>query len=167
MLHLWKKIPKGLLMIQNYRKVRDHCHYTGRYKGAAHSICNLKFNAPNEVPVVFHNDSNYDYQFIIKELANEFEGKFECLGENTEKYKTYSVPIEKEVSNTDKDGNESVYNISYKIKFIDSTRFMGSLLSNLVDNLAEGIHKIKCKDCDCFLESKSDKDNFIKYKCLS
>ena len=115
MLHLWKKIPKGLLMIQNYRKVRDHCHYTGRYKGAAHSICNLKFHAPNEVPVVFHNDSNYDYQFIIKELANESEGKFECLGENTEKYKTYSVPIEKEVSNTDKDGNESVYNISYKI----------------------------------------------------
>ena len=44
---------------------------------------------------------------------------------------------------------------------------MASLLSNLVDNLAEGIHKIKCKDCDCFLESKSDKDNFIKYKCLS
>ena len=44
---------------------------------------------------------------------------------------------------------------------------MARLLSNLVDNLAEGIHKIKCKDCDCFLESKSDKDNFIKYKCLS
>ena len=57
--------------------------------------------------------------------------------------------------------------ISYKIKFIDSTRFMASSLSNLVDNLAEGIHKIKCKDCDCFVEYESVKDNLIKYKCLS
>ena len=51
---------------------------------------------PNEIPVVFHNGSNYDYHFIIQELANEFEGKLECLGENTEKCKSFSVPIEKE-----------------------------------------------------------------------
>ena len=62
----------------------------------------------------FHNSSNYDYHFIIKELANKFEGQFECLGENTEKYKTFSIAIEKEVTNIDKDGNESVANISYK-----------------------------------------------------
>ena len=79
-----RKLSKSI----NYRKVRDHCHYTGKYRGAAHSICNLKFNMPHEIPVVFHNGSKYDYHFIIKELANEFEGKFECLGENTEKYKT-------------------------------------------------------------------------------
>ena len=64
-------------------------------------------------------------------------------------HKTFSVPIEKEVTNIDKDGNESVVTISYKIKFIDSARFMASSLSNLVDNLAEGIHKIRFKDCDC------------------
>ena len=121
---------------------------------------------PNEIPVVFHNTSNYDYHFIIKELANRFEGQFECLGENSEKYKTFSVLIEKEVKNIDKDGNESVVPISYKIEFIDSARFMASSLSNLVDNLAEGIHKIKCKDCDCFLEYESVKGNLIKYKCL-
>ena len=57
--------------------------------------------------------------------------------------------------------------ISYKIKFIDSTRLMASSLSNLVDNLTEGIHKIKCKDCDCFVEYGSVKDNLIKYKYLS
>ena len=55
----------------------------------------------NKIPVVFHNGSNYDY-FIFKELAKEFEGQFKCLGENTGKYKTFSIPIEKEV---DKHGN--------------------------------------------------------------
>ena len=50
---------------------------------------------PNEIPVVFHNGSNSDYHFIIKEEVNEFEEQFECLGENTEKNKTFSVPIEK------------------------------------------------------------------------
>ena len=70
---------------------------------------------PNEIPVIFHNGSNYDYHFIIKELPNEFDGQFECLGENTEKYKTFFFPIGKEVTNIDKDGNESVVTISYKI----------------------------------------------------
>ena len=80
---------------------------------------------------------------------------------------TFSVPIEKEVTKIDKDGNENVVNISYKIKLIDSARFMVTSLSNLVDNVAEGIHKINCEDCDCFLEYESVKDNLIKYKCLS
>ena len=76
----------------------------------------------SEIPVVFHNGSNCDYHFIIKELANEFEGQFQCLGENTEKYKTFSVPIEKKVTNIDKDGDESVVTISYRIKCVDSAR---------------------------------------------
>ena len=69
-------------------KVRDHCHYTGKYRGAAHDVYNLKYKIPRETPVVFHNDSTYDYDFIIKELADKFEGQLECLGENTEKYIT-------------------------------------------------------------------------------
>ena len=55
----------------------------------------------------------------------------------------------------------------HKKKFIDSARFMASSLSNLLDNLAERVHKTKCKDCDCFLEYESVKDNLIKYKYLS
>ena len=106
----------------------------------SHSICSLKFNVPKEISVVFHNGSNYDYHFIVKELANEFEGKFECLGENTEKYKNVSATIEKEVRNINNDGNESVVTISYKLKFIDNGRYIASSLSNLVDNLAERIH---------------------------
>ena len=53
------------------------------------------------------------------------------------------------------------------IKFIDSTRFMATSSSNLVDNVTEGIHKIKCKDYDCFLEYDSVKDNLIKYVYLA
>ena len=74
---------------------------------------------------------------------------------------------EKEVTKIDKDGNESVATISDKIKCIDSIIFMASSLSNLVDNLAEGIHKVKCKDFDYFLEYESVKDNLIKYEFLS
>ena len=93
-----KKILNKLSKTEHYWKVRDHCHYIDKCRGAAHSTCNLKFNMAKEAPVVFHNGSNYDYHFIIKELANKFKRKFECLGENTEKYGTFSVPIEKEVT---------------------------------------------------------------------
>ena len=130
MLYLQKKNIKELSKSINYRKVRDHCHYTGKCRGAAHSICNLKFNVPLEIPVTFHNGSNYDYHFIIKKLANEFDGQFECLGENTEKYKTFSIPIVKEPTKIDKDGNESIATTSYKIKFIDSARFVATSLPN-------------------------------------
>ena len=74
---------------EKQQKVRDHCHYTGTYGGAAHNICNLKYKVPKEIPVVFHNGSTYDYHFIIKELMKEFDSNFECLGENTEKYKHF------------------------------------------------------------------------------
>ena len=87
------------------KKVRDHCHYTGKFRGAAHNICNLRYKVPKEIPIVFHNGSTYDYHFIIKKLAEEFKGEFECLGENTEKYITFSVPIEKEVVNGKKDND--------------------------------------------------------------
>ena len=56
---------------------------------------------PNEIPVVFHNGSNYDYHFITKELANECEEKFECLGENKETHKTFSISMEKEITQID------------------------------------------------------------------
>ena len=84
---------------KEFHKFRDHCHYTGKYRGAAHYICNLRYKIPEEILVVFHNGSTYNYYFIIKELAKEFEGQFECLGENTEKYIPLSVLIKKELDN--------------------------------------------------------------------
>ena len=115
--------------MKKYHKVKDHCLYTGKYKGAAHDICSLIYKTPKNIPIVFHNGSTCDYHFIIKELAEEFEGQIECLEENIEKYITFSVPIEKELYNDKK--------ITYKINFIDSFRSMSSSLSNLVDNLSK------------------------------
>ena len=63
--------------------------------GAAHGIYNSKYSVPKKIPRVFHNGSNYDYHFIIKELAEKFKKQFTCLGENTEKYITFTIPIEK------------------------------------------------------------------------
>ena len=144
-----------------YQKVRDHCHYTGKFRGAAHRICNLNYKVSKEIPVNIHNGSTYDYHVIIKELAEEFKAQFECLGENTEKYITFSVPIKKE--NNGK-------TIIYKIKFVDTCRFMQSKLSDLADNLSE----INNKDCKKCMERKNIrsecefiglKNNRLNYKC--
>ena len=75
----------------------------------------------------------------------EFEGIFECLGDNTEKYITFSVSIKKKNENKDLE-------ITYNTKFIDSYRFMTSSLPKLVDNLSEGIHNNKCSDCGSNLD---------------
>ena len=119
------------------QKVRNHCHYTGKYRGASHSICNLRNKIPKEIPVMFHNGFKYDYHFITERLAREFKGYFKCLREDTEKYITFSVPIKKEHDN----GKTT----TYKLKSIDSYRFMQDSLSNLVDNLS-GIDNKEPKD---------------------
>ena len=140
-------------------KVRDHCHFTGKYRGAAHNTCNLRYKIPKNIPVIFHNGSTYDYHFIIKELASEFDGNFECLGENTEKYITFSVPIKKRIDNR-------YIDITYKIKFIDSFRFMATSLSKLADNLTDNIHNDKCDKCKfnlCYVNAMNEK---LIFKCI-
>ena len=82
-------MQKKVLLWQKQKKARDHCHYTGKFRGAAHSECNLIYKVPKEIRVVFHNGSAYDDHFIIKQLAEELEGKFKYLGENAEKYITF------------------------------------------------------------------------------
>ena len=136
----------------NYIKVRDHCHYTGKY---------LMYNTPRKIAVVFHNGSSYDYHFIIKGLAEEFEGDFECLGENKEKYIIFSVPIKKESNEDD--------TIIYRIKFIDSFRFIPTSLSTLVDNLSNKIiENRKCKNCDCCLDYiKIRKSGELIFECFN
>ena len=109
---------------------------------------------------MFYNGSTYDYHFIVKELVKEFNGNFECLGENTEKYITLSVPIKKKIENKDLE-------ITYKIKFIDSYRFMASSLSKLVDNLSEGIHNNKCVNCNYCLDYIKTKNEKLILECYN
>ena len=141
-------------------KVRDHCQYTGKYRGAAHNICNLRYKIPKDIPIIFHNGSTYDYHFIIRELVKEFQDNFECLGENTEKYITFSVPIKKRIENKD-------IEITYKIKFIDSFRFMATSLSKLVDNLMEGIHSDKCINCKSDISYMKVMDETLIFRCFN
>ena len=131
-----------------YQEVSDHCHVTGSFRGAAHSIYNLRYKVTKEIPVLCHNGSTYDYHFIFKQLAEEFKGQFECLGKNTEKYITFSVPIKKEYEN----GRTT----AYKIKFINSYIFMQSN-KLIIDNLS----RIKNKECKSYMERKQSNQNAI------
>ena len=89
---------------------------------------NLRYKTPKKIPLVIHNGSKYDYHFITKEVAKEFEGQFEVLVKNIEKYITFTVLTNKELDNGKL--------IKYKIKFILSFRFMSTSLSKLVNNLS-------------------------------
>ena len=95
----------------NRKKVKDHCHYTGKFRGAAHSKCNLNYKVPKDIPIIIHNAS-YDTHFIINQLAIEFKGELNCIGDNMENYITFSVPIKKELNNGK--------TVTYKLRFIDS-----------------------------------------------
>ena len=111
---------------ENKRKVKEHCHYTGKFRGSAHSKCNF--------PIIIHNAS-YDTDFKINQLAEEFKGKLNCIGESMEKYITFSVPIQEECDN----GKTN----AYKLRFIDSFRFMSASLSELVDNMSGKFNSIE------------------------
>ena len=139
---------------KKYHKVRDHCHYTEKFRGAAHNTCNLRYKTPKEIPILFHNGSTYDYHSIINQLTKEFNGQLKSLGENIEKFITFSVPIKKEYDNNNA--------ITYKLKFIYSFRFISTSLSSLVHNLCD-IYKKECKVCEKRGKIKSV-GNFIGLK---
>ena len=125
----------------NDRKVRDHCHYTGKYRGAAHSSCNLRYRIPDYIPVVFHNLAGYDAHLFIKELAKDTT-KIGVIAKNAENYISFSVKVEvdKFINKAGKTAlNEKSKEI--ELRFIDSFKFMSSSLDSLVNNLAKGGHE--------------------------
>ena len=130
----------------------------GKFRGTAHDVWNLRYKTPKEISLVFHNGSTCDYHFIIKELAEEFEGQFKWLVKNTEKYITFSVPIKKQLDN----GKTR----EYKLNFIKSLRFMSGSLSSLVDNLSEGLHNYKCTYCKSYLDYISTEEKLLIFNCL-
>ena len=92
----------------NRKKIKDHYHCTGKITGTAHSVCNLKYKVPKEIPIIIHNAS-YDTHFMLNQLAIEFKGELNCIGDNMEKYITFSVPIKKEVINNNGDKKTFTY----------------------------------------------------------
>ena len=123
------------------KKVWDHCHFTGRFRGAAHSLCNLWYSKPKFIPVIFHNLSGYDRHLFITNLGFT-EGNIDCIPNNEEKYISFSKEIT--VGTYPKkaiDEEGSTYYkqepIKYKIRFIDSFKFMSTSLNSLVSNLPE------------------------------
>ena len=89
---------------------------------------------------------------MMKEIANEFEGKFGRVGEDKDKYKTFLVPIQKEIRKIDQRGNETF------VRKIDQE---GQFIASSSSNLTVGIHKIRSKSCDCFPEYKLVKGNLV------
>ena len=103
-------------------RVRDHCHYTGLYRGAAHKLCNLRYSKPKNISVFFHNLAGYDSHLFIKKLGIT-EGRIDCIPDNEEKYITFSKTI--------KVGEYG----DFKIIFKDSMKFLKSSVEALVGNL--------------------------------
>ena len=122
---------------ENYRVVRDHCHLTGKFRGAAHNMCNLKFRLPKFYPVIFHNLSGYDSHLFIKNLGKS-EGKIDCIPNNEEKYISFTkeILVDKFIN---KEGEEK--EVKRKIRFIDSFKFMAASLDSLVKNLPKDSFK--------------------------
>ena len=116
----------------NDDKVRDHGHYTGKYRGATHNTCNLKYRKPQFVPVVFHNLANYDSHLFIKNLADT-SGNISCIPTNKEKYISFTKKIKVGEYKDKKTGE--MKDKSFDIRFIDSFKFMSTSLDNLVTNL--------------------------------
>ena len=113
-------------------KVKDHCHFTGKYRGAAHNECNLSCRKPLILPVMFHNLQGYDAHLFIKQLA-KVPGDLSSIPTTEEKYITFSKFIEVDQYYSKK--HEKVLFKKFEIRFIDSFKFLQTSLANLVSNL--------------------------------
>ncbi|XP_077278612.1 uncharacterized protein LOC143906406 [Temnothorax americanus] len=127
-------------------RVRDHCHLTGRYRGPAHSDCNLNYKNSYHIPIVFHNLSGYDSHFIINEIATAFEGRVDLLPITKEKYISFTKNVK---STEDKDMKTCI-----KLRFIDSYKF----LSTSLEKLASFLNKNKLKIIRSKFSALSDQD---------
>ena len=134
----WKKYKRSTKCHICYKpftlrdpKVRDHCHYTGLYRGPAHSLCNLRYKIPSYIPVVFHNLSGYDAHLFIRELGAH-TSDMEVIAKNKEDYISFSikVPVEKYI-----DKNREEKDKLIELRFMDSFKFMSSSLDSLTKNL--------------------------------
>ena len=113
-------------------KVRDHCHFTGQYRGAAHNSCNLQCRKPMILPVIFHNLQGYDAHLFIKQLSS-IPGELNCIPSTEEKYISFSKKIKVDEYKSRRTGE--TLSLYFEIRFIDSFKFLQTSLTNLVENL--------------------------------
>ncbi|XP_069103879.1 uncharacterized protein [Argopecten irradians] len=104
----------GKCFTKECKKVHDHCHITGLYRGAAHESCNLNYKYPSYIPCVFHNLRGYDSHLICQSVG--LFQDIQCIPNNTEKYISFSLG---------------------PLRFIDSFQFMSQSLETLTENLAK------------------------------
>ena len=120
-------------------RVRDHCHFTGRYRGAAHNSCNLKYRKPKNISVFFHNLSGYDSHLFIKKLGTpDKKENIKCIPNNEEKYITFTKTI---ITGQYTNKKGEVKDKTFDIVFKDSLKFMSSSLGALVNNLPKDAFK--------------------------
>ena len=114
-------------------KCADHCHITGKYRGAACDKCNLRMRVPKFVPVLFHNLEGYDAHLFVKSLGLE-EGDIKCIPKTDEKYISFSksIPMETIVSDDGKEKTDCL-----EMRFLDSFKFTLKSLDSLVKTLGE------------------------------
>lgn len=115
----------------NQRRVADHCHFTGKFRGPAHGSCNLKFKDTRIIPVIMHNLSRYDAHLFIKQLAVAMGGKITIIPQNAEEYISFTKIV-----------NGSIpaflnHRERIQLKFLDSFRFMAQSLSDLASWIPE------------------------------
>ena len=113
-------------------KVRDHCHFTGQYRGAAHNSCNLQCRKPLILPVIFHNLQGYDAHLFIKQLSG-LKGELNCIPSTEEKHISFSKKIKVDEYKSKRTGE--MVSLNFEIRFIDSFKFLQTSLANLVGNL--------------------------------
>ena len=121
-------------------KVADHCHLTGKFRGAAHNKCNLEYQIPKFFPVLFHNLVGYDAHLFVKNLGVT-EGKINCIPKNEENYISFTKEIEVDTFTKEIEVDNKTKTISVKreLRFIDSFKFMVTSLDSIANNLPDNM----------------------------
>ena len=151
------------------KKVIDHVHYTGKYRGATHSICSLRYSKSNDIFVGIHNGSNYDFKLLLKKIASYFKQHISVIAESIEKYMTFCfTTAETQIYTGKEDQNDKpiIKTIKHKIRFVDTNRLLTRSLDTCVNNLSTLF------ECDCKNKSNqqiklSHNDTNIISKCKS
>lgn len=135
----------------NRQKVRDHCHLTGKFRGSAHSKCNIQYQVRNIFPIFFHNLKGFDSHFIIKNLDKQLACKIKAIPISSSKFLSFSLHFSRGIPKTDKKTHKNYLfqKPTFEIRFIDSFSFMPTSLQNCVDIM-------ETKDFKCLMKFVKD-----------